>query len=248
MKLNGESNVDSSPCRSTKSAPGTYFCVCGFNKGYFGIQELANSKKLVLFSVWDPSSGNDAKKVPESKRVQMLHKEEDVRVGRFGGEGTGGQAFFDYDWKADQTYRFCVTAEVQSDERTAYTGYFYLPETKEWKKLVTFSALSEGKPLGGYYSFVEDFRRNKISASKTRHAEYGNGWVKPLKGDWQRLNQAKFTADSNPAENIDAGPLPDKHAYFLATGGELENKTVKLRQSMKLDGDKWKLPTDLPVK
>ena len=37
-----------------QSADGTYFCVCGFNGGYYGIQELANGKKLLIFSVWDP--------------------------------------------------------------------------------------------------------------------------------------------------------------------------------------------------
>src|SRR5688572_13286804 len=31
------------------SANGTYFCAIGFNSGYFGIQELANGKKLAIF-------------------------------------------------------------------------------------------------------------------------------------------------------------------------------------------------------
>src|SRR5262245_57446977 len=30
-----------------KSSEGTYFCVCGFSKGYYGIQELGNGKKLL---------------------------------------------------------------------------------------------------------------------------------------------------------------------------------------------------------
>ena len=33
-----------------QSAAGTYFMVCGWDKGYFGMQELGNGKKLVLFS------------------------------------------------------------------------------------------------------------------------------------------------------------------------------------------------------
>ena len=51
-----------------QSAEGTYFCVCGFNMGYFGIQELANGKKLVLFSVWDPGDQNDPNSVAEDRR------------------------------------------------------------------------------------------------------------------------------------------------------------------------------------
>ena len=48
-----------------QSAPGTYFCACGWNKGYFGIQELGNGKKVVIFSVWD-SNQNDPKAVKKT--------------------------------------------------------------------------------------------------------------------------------------------------------------------------------------
>ena len=58
-----------------RSSDGTYFMVCGWSKGYFGLQELAHGKKLLLFSVWDPASGEDPKKVPDEKRVKMLHKD-----------------------------------------------------------------------------------------------------------------------------------------------------------------------------
>jgi len=34
-----------------KSADGTYFMAAGWSKGYFGLQQLAGGKKLVLFSV-----------------------------------------------------------------------------------------------------------------------------------------------------------------------------------------------------
>ena len=91
------------------SAAGTYFMVCGWDSGYFGLQELANGKKLILFSVWDPNDQDDPNSVPEEKRVRTLHKDDQVRVGRFGGEGTGGQSFFDYNWKIGETYRFLVT-------------------------------------------------------------------------------------------------------------------------------------------
>jgi len=213
-----------------KSADGTYFMAAGFNLGYFGIQELANGKKLVLFSVWDPTSGDDPKKVDETKRVKMLHKDDAVRVGRFGGEGTGGQSFFDYDWKLNETYRFLVTAKPDGNDRTAFSGYFYINEKKEWKHLVTFSTISKGKLLNGYYSFVEDFRRNKISTTKERRATFSNGWVKTTKGDWLELSKARFTADANPVLNIDAGPVAG--GFFLTTGGNIENKTTKLREVM----------------
>jgi hypothetical protein len=227
------------------SADGTYFMAAGWSKGYFGIQELANGKKLVLFSVWDPTAGNDPKKVDESKRVKMLHKDDAVRVQRFGGEGTGGRAFFDYDWKIGTTYRFFVTAKSTDSDRTLYSGYFFMPEQKEWKHLVTFSTLTNGTLLKGYYSFVEDFRRNKISTTKERRARFGNGWAKSAKGDWLPLDAARFTADANPVLNIDAGRIADR--FFLATGGSIENKTTKLRDIINRAAVKdARPPLDLP--
>ena len=229
-----------------KSADGTYFMAAGWSKGYFGIQELASGKKLVIFSVWDPTAGNDPKKVDESKRVKMLHKDDAVRVQRFGGEGTGGQSFFDYDWKIGTTYRFLVAAKPDGGDRTAYSGYFFVPEKKEWKHLVTFSTITNGTLLSGYYSFVEDFRRNKISTTKVRRASYGNGWVKPDKGDWTPLDKARFTADANPVLNFDAGTIDG--CYFLATGGDTANTTTKLRDMITRDSKKSEAqpPTDLP--
>lgn len=215
-----------------QSAEGTYFMVCGWDKGYFGMQELANGKKVVLFSVWDPGEQNDPSTVKDERRVKTLHKDEQVRVGRFGNEGTGGQSFFDYDWKIGEAYRCLVTAKA-ADKRTEYAGYFFVPEKNEWKYLVTFSTPTGGTLMNGYYSFVENFRRNRVSTTKTRRAHFGNGWVESVAGEWQPLTKARFTADANPVTNIDAGI--DRNRFFLATGGDIENKTVPLRQQMELE-------------
>jgi len=226
-----------------KSAPGTYFAVCGWNKGYFGIQELANGKKLVIFSVWD-SGQNDPKKVDEEKRVKLLHKDDAVRIGRFGGEGTGGQSFLDFDWKDGTAYGFMVTSKVNGD-RTEYSGYFNAPELKGWKHMVTFSTITGGKNLGGYYSFVEDFKRDKVSATKVRTAQFGNAWVKPVKGEWEAVIKARFTADKNPVTNINAGMKDGR--FFLVTGGDTKNGDTKLNDSMQLPAnDKRTLPEGLP--
>ncbi|HJZ59216.1 MAG TPA: DUF3472 domain-containing protein [Gemmataceae bacterium] len=227
-----------------QSADGTYFMACGWGKGYFGIQELVSGKKLALFSVWDPAAGDDPKSVPEEKRVKMQHKDDAVRIGRFGGEGTGGQSFFDYKWKTGETYRFLVSAKPDGTDRTAYSGYFFIPEKKEWKHLVTFSTPTKGELLKGYYSFVEDFRRNKVSNTKVRKAQFGNGWVKPAKDDWVPLEKARFTADSNPVLNIDAGASGKR--FFLATGGDTENKTTKLRETITRQKGAEQPPADLP--
>jgi len=227
-----------------KSAEGTYCCVCGFNHGYFGLQELRGGKKLLIFSVWDPGKQNDPNAVADDQRVQLLYRDEAVRVGRFGNEGTGGQSFFDYDWKVGETYRFLVTTVV-NDQRTEFTGWFFLPEAKEWKKLVTFSTLTGGKPLSGYYSFVEDFRRNRASAQQVREAQFGTGWVRDEQGQWHPIAVARFTADSNPVLNINAGKRGEK--FFLATGGDTKNDATPLKEMIELAVNAQPpAPTDLP--
>ena len=211
-----------------KSYPGSYFCVCGFRHGYFGIQELWGGRKVVLFSVWDPGRQNNPNSVPEDRRVKVLHEGRDVRVSRFGNEGTGGKSMFDYHWKIGETYRCMVKTSVEGD-RTTYAAYFYLNEDKKWKHLATFQTITGGDYLSGYYSFVEDFLRNGKSAQNARRAQYGNGWVKSKEGQWQPLTGATFTADRTPTPNIDAGVEAGR--FFLQTGGRTQNHTP-LRSKM----------------
>lgn len=227
-----------------QSAPGTYFCACGFHGGYFGIQELGNGKKLVIFSVWDSGNQDDPKSVPEERRVKVLYRGDEVRVGRFGNEGTGAQSFLDYDWKPGQTCRFLVTAKPDG-HRTAYSAFFFLNEKKAWKHLATFSTPAEGKLLSGYYSFIEDFRRNRVSATQPRLARYGNGWVRDPKGKWIPLDEARFTADGNPATNINAGTAQD--AFFLATGGATRNTDTTLGKTCKRAVKLKEPPVGLPT-
>ena len=238
-----EATVFYNEVKVEKSAEGTYFAVCGWSKGYYGIQELANGKKLLIFSVWDPGQQNDPKSVEEKQRVRLLHQDKDVRIGRFGGEGTGGQSFYDFDWKVGTTYRFLVQAAPDGETRTAYSGWFFHPEKKEWKHLVTFSTIGKGTLLTGYYSFIEDFRRNKISATKEREATFGNGWVLSKEGKWVALEKANFTGDSNPAANINAKVVDDR--FYLGTGGTIKNDDAKLRDSLKI-ANTGTAPNDFP--
>jgi hypothetical protein len=224
-----------------QSAPGTYFMVCGWSRGYFGIQDLGRGKKVVLFSVWD-SAENDPNAAPDAERVRAIDAASDVRVKRFGNEGSGGQSFFDYDWKVGETYRCCVTCRIQ-EGRTEYTGWFFVPESKKWKKLVTFSLPKAPERLKGLYSFVEDFRRNGESAKQARIARYGNGWVYTLKNEWKPLDRARFTGDSNPAVNIDSGLREGQ--FFLATGGETVNNGTKLNAFTELKEPLTEPPSDM---
>ena len=213
-----------------RSVPGSYFMACGFRHGYFGIQELSRGRKVVIFSVWDPTKGDEADKVPLEQRVEILHHAPDVEVKRFGGEGTGGQSFFKYDWKTGETCHFLVRAKVEGD-KTAYAGYFYLPQDKAWKHLVTFRTRTGGDKLEGLYSFVEDFRRDTKSATESRRAQFANGWVLAA-GEWKPLVTARFTASSATWEarnTIDAGLAGDR--FYLQTGGDTKT-TMRLNSQI----------------
>lgn len=207
-----------------KSVPGSYFMACGFRHGYFGIQEQSRGRKVVIFSIWDPTKGDDANKVPLEQRVEVLHQDPDVEVKRFGGEGTGGQSFFKYDWQTGETCRFLVRVKVEG-EKSAYSGYFYLPETKTWKHLVTFRTRTGGDRLKGLYSFVEDFRRDTKSAGEVRRAAFSEAWAS-IAGEWKPLTTARFTASSSTweaKETIDAGMADGR--FYLQTGGDTKTTT-----------------------
>jgi hypothetical protein len=206
-----------------ESAPGSYFVACGFRHGYFGIQEFGPDRnKVVLFSVWDPGARNDPASVPGNQRVRATYNAADVVVRRFGGEGTGGQSFFYYDWKIGQTYKFMVRATTQGD-KTSFAAWFFLNETKVWKHLATFRTITGGTLLSGFYSFIEDFRRDGKSLRERRAARFGNGWARAADGVWTALSEARLTADRTPVDNFDGGVRDDD--FFLATGGDTVKHT-----------------------
>ena len=90
------------------------------------------------------------------------------------------------------------------------------------------------------YAFVEDFQRDKVSATKARAAAFGNGWVQKKDGRWLALTRAQFTADSNPVTTIDAAVQGGR--FSLATGGATRNTGAKLRATMELPAGKGRTP------
>ena len=208
-----------------KSTKGSYFMSCGFDAGYFGMQELKNGKKIILFSVWDSYQVNDPNLVPKDKQVKIIYKDPAVRSKRFGHEGTGRQSFFDYDWKVNQKYRFMVSIK-NAGKRNEYTAHFFIPEKNVWVKLITLSTLSSRRGLSGFHSFVEDFRRDFKSFTQTRTAKFSNTLFKNSTNQWQTVHGMRFTKDSNPQMNINCTIQENKAT--LSTGGEIRNNGLKV--------------------
>lgn len=215
-----------------QTTTGSYFMACGWNTGYFGIQQLGDGRKIILFSVWDPTEGDDPGAVKPEDRVECLHSAPDAGIKRFGGEGTGGQCMSDFDWTTSETIRFLVTA-TPADNKTAYAGYVWENKPQRWKHLVTFRTPTGGQPLRGLYSFIEDFRRDTRSAQEARSARFGNGWVKTTSGEWRPLDEVRFTASQSEWEARDTIDARLENDWFrLTTGGDTTN-TLQLDSTLK---------------
>jgi hypothetical protein len=234
--VGAEGDVFYNECVVEKSTDGSYFMVCGWDTGYFGIQQLRGDKKIALFSVWDPTKGDDPSAVKTEDRVEVLFEGAGAKIKRFGGEGTGGQCMIDFDWKIGETNRFVVRAVTETNEvrKTSYTAYIQKSGSSEWRKLATFRVRTKSEGMRGFYSFVEDFRRDTKSVMDLRRARFGNAWVRTKNDEWKPILKARFTASNaewESKENIDAGVV--NGWFYLATGGEI-HASHELRSVMEL--------------
>ena len=80
----------------------SYYMVAGFGEGYFGMQYNSPTERRVLFSVWSPFDTQDPKLIADAQKIKLLRKGKDVHIGEFGNEGSGGQSYLLYPWKAGE--------------------------------------------------------------------------------------------------------------------------------------------------
>jgi hypothetical protein len=234
-------------CVVEKSTDGSYFMVCGWDTGYFGIQQLKGDRKVAIFSVWDPTTGDDPKAVKTEDRVEVLFERAGARIKRFGGEGTGGQCMIDFNWNIGETNFFAIRGITETNEvrKTAYTAFLRDSKSGDWKKLATFRVRTKNEGLRGLYAFVEDFRRDTKSVADERRARYGNGWVRSKSGEWKPITKARFTASNaewESKENIDAGIA--NGWFYLSTGGDIK-ASRELRSMMELPAAQHERPDAL---
>jgi hypothetical protein len=176
-----------------KDAIGTYCMANGFGEGYSGMQVNSATERRILFSVWSPFTTNDPKAIPEADRVTVLKQGKDVHAQAFGGEGSGGQSFLVYPWKAGVVYRFLLHGEPGNDNATVYTAYFS-PEPGQWRLLASFRRPRTTTWLTGWHSFLENFSPD--AGAITREATFANQWACDRSGQWFAATEARFTADA----------------------------------------------------
>lgn len=204
---------------------GSYFMANGFAHGYFGMQVNSERERRILFSVWSPFDTQNPDEIPEDQRIQLLKKGMDVYSGEFGNEGSGGQSFKKFMWKAGTTYKFLLKGEPSDDSHTDYTAYFYAPEKGEWQLIASFRRPKSGNYLGSLYSFLENFVPE--TGNITRKAIYKNQWVYDNNQKWIALKDAQFTADAtaNQKDRMDYAGGETESGYFLKNCGFFDEYT-----------------------
>jgi len=261
-KPKGEEDITAfyNEVRVETSTHGSYFMVCGFPGGYFGIQEMLDGSHRVLFSVWDASSQlyqgrDDPRLIAKEDRVEILSQAPDVLVQRFGGEGTGAQCLDDATgWQVGDLIACLVECRRSPSGRTCYAGHVRNKANASWKHLATYRVAC-GKPFKGFNSFVEDFRRDYDSTMRLRLGHYGPAWFRTASGDWVPASEFTFSASSATWErpdNIDSREGDRPGIRTLATGGDKLAGALKLKSTVPLlpglDGPPCAAPrTDFPA-
>lgn len=204
---------------------GSYYMANGFGEGYFGIQVNSEKERRVLFSVWSPFETDDPKSIPESHKIKMLKKGTDVTTGEFGNEGSGGQSYLRYNWKAGNTYKFLLRGAPQNNNTTTYTAYFFAPELDKWLLIASFNRPETNTYLKRFHSFLENFIPEQ--GYKSRKVLFNNQWYCDDKGNWFEIDSARFTTDNtgNKGYRMDYSGGLDKDSFYLKDGGFFNNYT-----------------------
>lgn len=199
---------------------GSYYMANGFGEGYFGMQVNSKTERRVLFSIWSPFTTDDPNSIPDSMKIKLLKKGEDVKTGEFGNEGSGGQSYLVYPWKAGKTYAFLTHAKPDAATRTTvFTSYFKESSESTWKLIASFRRPQTNTNLKSLYSFLENF--NPETGFTGRKGLYGNQWIRSTAGKWYELTSATFTADATARKNYRkdyAGGQDGKNFYLRNCG------------------------------
>ncbi|MDP9080067.1 MAG: DUF3472 domain-containing protein [Bacteroidota bacterium] len=206
---------------------GSYFMADGFNVGYFGMQVNSPIERHILFSVWSPFKTDDPKAIPDSQKITMLKKGPNVHTGEFGAEGSGGQSYMLYNWKAGNTYKFLVRAKPVANNRTEFTTWFFAPELNKWQLIASFSRPQTQTYLKGLHSFLENF--DPEQGTITRKMLFTNQWVADENGKWTPINSAHFTNDATAMKGyrMDYAGGVDGNAFYLKNCGFFNNYTMR---------------------
>lgn len=205
---------------------GSYYMANGFGEGYFGMQCNSKTERRILFSVWSPFVTDDPKSIPEADQIKMLRRGPEVHIGEFGNEGSGGQSYLRYPWRAGTTYRFLASIEPDGKGATIYTAYFYAPEQGAWRLIASFLRPKTDKNYTNAHSFLENFITTQ--GHLTRQVYFGNQWACGVDGVWREALESMFTYDATAAAGVRkdyAGGTTPEGLFFLKNCGFFDQNT-----------------------
>lgn len=179
---------------------GSYYMANGFGEGYFGMQCNSATERRVLFSVWSPFVTDDPKSIPDSMQIVKLRQGKDVRIGEFGNEGSGGQSYLVFPWKAGNTYKFLGSVVPDGKGSTVYTAYFFAPEEGAWRLIASFKRPQTNTDYQRAHSFLENF--SPTQGWITRQVLFGNQWALGVDGVWREITEAQFTYDATASAGV----------------------------------------------
>ncbi len=204
---------------------GSYFMANGFGEGYCGIQVNSETERRILFSVWSPFETNNPDSIPQDQRIQLLGKGEKVFTGEFGNEGSGGQSYLIYPWKAGITYKFLTRVCPDTKGNTQYYAWFFEPEEEQWKLIAGFLRPKTNTWYTNAHSFLENFMPEQ--GYLERSVRFGNQWARTDKGEWYELIEGVFSYDATARAQVrlDYAGGVDGDFFFLKNGGFFNDNT-----------------------
>jgi hypothetical protein len=191
----------------------TYVMSLGVLSGYMGMQTVDDSGEglyshRVLFSMWDKGDTDADSNLPDYLRSGALDSGYDVRIRRFGGEGTGTQAMVLHSpWQCDNWVQFITACRPEKlditvkgshgqDSTIEYTNtlvsaWYKEAGDSEWHYLATLREAGRNHYMAGWYSFLENFTDD--GGEFYRRAYYRNGYLHSLAdGKWHNRNEVNF--------------------------------------------------------
>ena len=207
---------------------GSYYMANGFGEGYFGMQCNSETERRVLFSVWSPFDTQDPKSIPDSLKIKLLRKGEGVHVGEFGNEGSGGQSFLRYNWKAGNTYKFLTQVKPDGKGNTAYTAYFFAADENRWRLIASFLRPETNVYYRRAHSFLENFIPEQ--GYLTRKVFFANQWFRTTDGKWIETQESAFTYDETARKqarlDYRGGYDANRNAFYLQNCGFFDESTA----------------------
>lgn len=186
--------------------PGVYYRACAFRKGHCGLAVNPAGERFAFFNIVDRNG------------VHPLAQGNEVLEQEYNRDTFSGYSYWNYNWKPGETYRFYMTAVVDSAAQTTdYTAYFFTPQLQQWKLIAAYRTK-------GINYLTELYSASDIIAPEqnrpVQQVYFGNLWMQNEKRDWMELSKAGFVDQYAGSGIMDAGTKDS--SFYLLSGSTIQ--------------------------